>query len=149
MSDQPQKHHLSGPGDTWYVGEGGRPVSLPPAPYVPAVVPPDPARDARVAARRADDARRAGAALDRLLSGHGGRDVILVDAYYLGWDAGYAASEEHHNCHYGVSGHGPACARLHGAEHTHGADRETATCGGDLGPLRGRCLLAPGHEGPC
>jgi hypothetical protein len=28
---------------------------------------PDPARDARVAARRADDARRAGRALDRLL----------------------------------------------------------------------------------
>lgn len=38
-------------------------------PYVPVAVPADPARDARVAARRAADARRAGRALDRLLSG--------------------------------------------------------------------------------
>ncbi len=37
-------------------------------PYVPAVIPPDPARDARVAARRAADAARAGRALDRLLA---------------------------------------------------------------------------------
>lgn len=37
-------------------------------PYVPAVIPPDPDRDARVAGRRAEDARRAGRALDRLLA---------------------------------------------------------------------------------
>lgn len=38
------------------------------AEYVPVVIPPDAARDARVAARRAADAARAARALDRLLA---------------------------------------------------------------------------------
>ena len=58
-------------------------------PDCPAVIPPDPERDRRVAARRAADARRAGFALDLLLAG--GRD-LLDDAYRRGWTDGYVAA---------------------------------------------------------
>jgi hypothetical protein len=75
------------------------------AEYVPAVIPPDRARDARVAARRAEDARRAGAALDQMFGPAGaGR------AYNLGWSDGYAASQLHHNRHYGVPAERRCCA---------------------------------------
>ena len=72
-------------------------------PYVPAVIPPDPARDARVAARRAADALKAGAALDRLLV-PGPEAGMYAAGYLSGWDDGYAASDLHHNRHYGVPG---------------------------------------------
>jgi hypothetical protein len=61
---------------------------------------PDAARDARVAARRAADARKAGAALDRLIASHG--EQLQDGYYYEGWRDGYEASEAHHNGHYGV-----------------------------------------------
>lgn len=71
--------------------------------WVPALIPPDPERDKRVAARRAADAARAGAALDRLLSARAG----AAEAYGVGWRDGYRAcaealleSELHHNRHY-------------------------------------------------
>lgn len=60
-------------------------------PDCPAVIPPDAARDARVAARRADDARRAGLALDRLLAGQRG---ALEDAYRLGYADGYRVARD-------------------------------------------------------
>lgn len=44
------------PGSAWVCG-----------PHCPAVVPPDPDRDARVAARRAVERQRASAALDRFI----------------------------------------------------------------------------------
>lgn len=73
-------------------------------PYVPLVVPPDSARDARVAARRAADARRAGRALDQLLTERFGPaepswagaalDALLSERYGRSLTA--------HNGHYGV-----------------------------------------------
>jgi hypothetical protein len=53
---------------------------------------PDPARDARVAARRADDARRAGRALDALLGIDGAQ--MALNAYNSGWNAGYEAAQD-------------------------------------------------------
>jgi hypothetical protein len=93
-------------------------------PYVPVPIAPDPARDARVAARRADDARRAGRALDRLSNPR----VHVGEAYNLGWQDGYAASELHHNRHYGA----PA-----------GSDDHEC----NIDPVDGRCLVY-GHPGP-
>lgn len=61
---------------------------------------PDAARDARVAARRAEDARRAGAALTALL---GDVQQEAGRLYIAAWEIGYAASQLHHNRHYGVS----------------------------------------------
>lgn len=67
----------------------------------PVVVPaPDPARDARVAARRAEDARKAGVALVDLMRQ---KQWIGAASYKEGWYDGYAASELHHNGHYGAS----------------------------------------------
>lgn len=70
---------------------------------VPVPIAPDAARDARVAARRAADARKAGAALDRLLAGRAWGRVILPQAYDLGWQDGYATAlrdaELQHNRH--------------------------------------------------
>lgn len=80
---------------------------------VPAPIPADPERDARVAARRAADARKAGAAFDRLLA-ETWTDRTTGRAYFVkwyregfrdGWSDGYAASELQHNRAYGV----PAC----------------------------------------
>lgn len=65
--------------------------------YRPVPIAPDPERDKRVAARRAADAARAGVALDRLLAWRGPAAV-----YDKGFADGYAASELHHNGHYGV-----------------------------------------------
>lgn len=66
---------------------------------------PDPERDARVAARRAADARKAGVALDHLLrhpsSGYGTEFVKLLGDYVV--------SRLHHNCHYDVPGPASAC----------------------------------------
>lgn len=79
---------------------------------VPAPIPADPERDARVAARRAADARKAGAAFDRLLA-ETWTDRTTGRAYFVkwyregfrdGWSDGYAASELQHNRHYGVPG---------------------------------------------
>jgi hypothetical protein len=96
----------------------------PPCPYAVTPIPPDAARDARVAARRAVDAARAGRALDRLLS-----EVVELNpfqAFHAGWQARNAECELHHNRHYAVPdrcqcpngmpdgwGHdgGPACPR--------------------------------------
>lgn len=58
------------------------------------------ARDARVAKRRAEDARKAGRALDGILSEYGA--AVYRAGYGNGWADGYAASEEHHNRHYDV-----------------------------------------------
>lgn len=56
------------------------------------VIPPaDPDRDARVAARRAADARRAGQALDRILSEAG--SAVYRAGYSNGWEDGYRASQ--------------------------------------------------------
>jgi hypothetical protein len=55
---------------------------------------PDPDRDARVARRRASDARRAGQALDALLADRAEGPVILPEAYRIGWADGYAAAQE-------------------------------------------------------
>ena len=71
--------------------------------YRPVPVAPDPERDKRVAFRRAEDARRAGLALDRLLGecdGLGCRCCNNLERL-----ARLAQSELHHNGHYGV----PAC----------------------------------------
>lgn len=81
--------------DRYYATLFGAPrVTLPldPPPYVPVPIAPDAARDVRVAARRAADARKAGGALDRLLL----RDVA-TRAYDRGFEEGYAASELQHN----------------------------------------------------
>lgn len=68
--------------------------------YRPAPAGPDPARDARVAARRTADAARAGRALDRLIASHGEK---LQDGYYYeGWFDGYVEAGLHHNRAYGV-----------------------------------------------
>lgn len=67
--------------------------------YRPAPAGPDPARDARVAARRAADARKAGAALDRLLADP---HVDVPYAYHAGYYDGYLAAGLHHNRAYGV-----------------------------------------------
>ena len=58
-------------GSSWICGPGCPPAETfgPQEGYRPVPIAPDAARDARVAARRAADARRAGAALDRLLAG--------------------------------------------------------------------------------
>jgi hypothetical protein len=69
----------------------------------PAPIPPDAARDARVAARRAEDARKASVALDRLLAEGTDNPRFNDSLYRAGWVAGYAASEVHHNGHYGVT----------------------------------------------
>jgi hypothetical protein len=68
--------------------------------YAITPIPPDPDRDARVAARRAEDARRAGRALDGLLSDSG--KVLWGGGYDQGWRDGYRASQVHHNRHYAV-----------------------------------------------
>ena len=82
-------------------------------PYVPAMVPPDRDRDARVAARRVADAARAGRALDRMFAAGDGPPMApeireafgkgYSEGFHDGWSDGYAASELHHNGHYGVS----------------------------------------------
>jgi len=72
-----------------------------PVGYRPAVIPPDPERDKRVAARRAADAAAAGRALDRLLAESRG-NIGVAAAFDAGWATGYAQSELHHNGHYGV-----------------------------------------------
>jgi hypothetical protein len=81
---------------------GGREI------YVPLRIDADAARDARVAARRAEDARRAGLALDRLLTDGRKRwwDESYREGFISGFAEGYAASGLHHNRHYGV----PVCA---------------------------------------
>lgn len=67
----------------------------------PVVVPaPDPARDARVAVRRAEDARKAGVALVDLMRQRSWMDAA---SYKEGWHDGYAASELHHNGPYDVT----------------------------------------------
>lgn len=65
--------------------------------WVPALIPPDPERDKRVAARRAADAARASLALDALL-GQAQREGDRI--YIKGWQDGHAACELHHNRHY-------------------------------------------------
>jgi hypothetical protein len=77
-------------------------------------VPPDPARDARVAARRAEDSRRASHALDRLLAAATREGARLYDT---GWQDGYAASELHHNRHYAVSDPGYCGNRVAHVQH--------------------------------
>lgn len=77
-------------------------------PYVPLVVPPDPARDARVAARRAADARHAGRALDQLLTERFGPaqpswSGVALDALL---SERYGQSLTAHNGHYGVTEEG-------------------------------------------
>jgi hypothetical protein len=127
-----------------------------PEAYVPATIPPDPERDKRVAARRAADAARAGSALDSLL----GKVQREADREYVqAWLAGYAASELHHKCHYGVPGwtdltsdEQRAAVGLPGADEYVGdawADAWPERCGSNLGPLRGTCDLQAGHDGPC
>lgn len=77
----------------------------------PVVIPPDDARDARVAERRRADARKAAIALDRLLAdtwtdrttGRAYFEKGYSEGFHDGWSDGYAASEEHHKSHYGVS----------------------------------------------
>lgn len=103
----------SAPGANRHRSQGGG--------YVPAVIPPDPARDARVAARRAEDARRAGAGLDRLLAEREPTDT--ADAYNMGWREGYLACELHHNRHYDVA----ACHCTIDTRNGSIVDRET-TC---------------------
>lgn len=78
----------------------GVPCPKHPETYVPVPIAPDPERDARVAKRRAEDARKAGLELDRRLANP---RTLMGVSYNLGWDDGYAASQEHHNRHYGVS----------------------------------------------
>lgn len=55
---------------------------------------PDPARDARIAARRAEDRRKAGAALDDLLASRPVREATGC-AYRRGWDDGFDAGLRH------------------------------------------------------
>lgn len=99
--------------DDTAVRRGSGPAAIP---YVPAVIPPDPARDARVAARRAADAARAGRALDAMAPtpvravGAAWQDGYR-EGFDKGWSDGYAASDLHHNRHYGV----PDDACSHGA----------------------------------
>lgn len=87
----------------------------------PVVVPaPDPARDARVAARRKADAHRYGMALAKLLGPDLSTEAAtgLGKVFGVGWNAGYAASEEHHN--YGVSG--PACTCIQASDTGHDSE---------------------------
>lgn len=119
--------------------------------YTPVPVAPDPERDKRVAARRAEDARRAGAALDRLLAEHG--EQLQDGYYYEGWRDGYEASLLHHNGHYDVSPPDRCDIAVRdpllNCPGYAVCDRSSYACGGNLGPLRGRCDLPAGHEGPC
>lgn len=66
--------------------------------YVPLRVPADPARDARVAARRAADARKAGIALDHLLR----NPSSVYGTVFVELLGDYMESRIHHNCHYDV-----------------------------------------------
>jgi hypothetical protein len=89
--------------------------------YRPVRPPADPERDKRVAARRAADAAQAGLALDRLYGDRAPmRRAELQSAYAAGWHDGYAASEEHHNGHYGVADSDHA--------HTYGMRCPVGTC---------------------
>lgn len=85
---------------TVHVATGGRCAG----PAVP--IPPDAARDARRAAYAARERERATAALDRYMSEKYPRLSMtasqVMDVFGAFW-AGYAASEEHHKSHYGVS----------------------------------------------
>ena len=83
--------------------------------YVSVPIAPDPDRDARVAARRAKDAARYGRAFARIF------DQQAMHTYAAGWSDGYAASEEHHNRHYGVVDVGPLCV--------HGCVADGQACG--------------------
>jgi hypothetical protein len=65
----------------------GGPPSYVCGPDCPRPAGPDPARDARVAKRRAADAARAGKALDALLSDEG------AALYLAGWQNGYSAGQ--------------------------------------------------------
>jgi hypothetical protein len=74
--------------------------------YVP--IAPDAARDARVAKRRAEDARKAGAALDRLLNrwwfpdGPDDTPHTVLSDEFVEKVGDYVLSRIHHNGHYGV-----------------------------------------------
>lgn len=85
---------------TVHVATGGRCAG----PAVP--IPPDAARDARRAAYAARERERATAALDRYMSEKYPRLSMtasqMMDVFGA-FRAGYAASEEHHKSHYGVS----------------------------------------------
>lgn len=96
--------------------------------YAPVPIAPDPARDARVAARRAADVRKASAALDRLIAAGGTARSAAEVAYRYGWRDGYAASEEHHNRDYVVPDD-PHAYRRSG----HGAGWQLCWCGRESG----------------
>lgn len=112
---------------------------------VPAPIPADPERDARVAARRAADARKAGAALDRLLA-ETWPDRTTGRAYFVkgyregfqdGWSDGYAASELQHNRHYGVP-----CPRPAAHMASEYADVRPS---GFTGPMHDTCIETTGY----
>jgi hypothetical protein len=90
----------------------------------------DAARDARVAARRAADARKAGAAIDRLFV------QARTETYYHGWSDGYAASEVHHNGHYGVATDRPG-ANAESDSARANSEPFYSTAAGDAGDLYG------------
>lgn len=87
------------------IREGGTGVLNTDGEYVPLSIGPDPARDARVAARRAEDARKAGAALVRLLADRcdGLRCTCCGQLSDLQDAVRDALSQRHHNGHYGVT----------------------------------------------
>lgn len=80
--------------------------------YVPVPIAPDPARDARVAARRAEDAAKAGRALDNLLRSQGAmyRNRVAAGERFIEELGDYLVSRLQHNRHYGVAPCGHGCS---------------------------------------
>lgn len=111
----------------------------------PVSIRPDAERDARVAARRAADARKAGRALDRLTRAAASE---LSEMYGAGWRDGYAASEDHY---VGIpSGPGevtltsvtPPCPRPAAHMASEYADVRPR---GFTGPMHDTCIETTGH----
>lgn len=110
-----------------------------PCPYAVTPIGPDAARDARVAARRADDARRAGRALDRYMVAWeegigGGPHLPIMDRGEAFVEAvgDYVLSRLHHNRHYAVP---PCPGRAGGPCYRSDCDRDAA----------GRCPRPAAH----
>lgn len=77
----------------------------------PVRIAPDPARDARVAARRAEDAAKAGRALDNLLRSQGAmyRNRVAAGERFIEELGDYLVSRLQHNRAYGVASEIPRC----------------------------------------
>jgi hypothetical protein len=125
-----------------HIPTGGRCSDVP--------VPPDAARDARVAARRAADATKAGRALDRLLDARedGKSQAWQMDARdrFIEEVGDYVLSRLQHNRHYVGVPSGPGEVRLvpdpHYVPHYVRPDQGPI---GSTGPLHDTCMETTSH----